>query len=289
MTRIVAFGNCQAEGLQRVLRIGLPGDDEVSYYSNNPRTGNMVEPETLLDAVRQADLIVFQPLRREYGALSEDSIREASRQTGAALAFPYIFNSGMAGLCWAPKARRRPTGRVFGEEAIVDLLRDGRSVDDVVEAYVGGEIDFELRRRFDRSLKVMRRRESSTEIKLCDYVERNYQTRKQFIGHNHPTTDLLVEVCRQIHSHTDLPIDMDALHGIEDENEAGLSTGRAPISPHDATALGYEFQPDEEWEQVGAGLIRRIADDFEADPASFDTDRDVAARRRETPQAMADR
>jgi hypothetical protein len=121
----------------------------------------------------------------------------------------------------------------------------------------------------------MRRRESTTEIKLAHYVEQNYQTKKQYLSHNHPTTDLVVEMCDQVRELAGVPVDMEKLRAIDDPNVVGLHPGRAPVSPYDAEVLGYEFGPDDDWEPRGTELVRRIAEEFEANPDSFDTDRDA--------------
>jgi hypothetical protein len=275
LKEIVAFGNCQARAFTDLLPMAVPdGDYKVSYYSNNQRTGGMVESEEILSAVGHADVLVFQPLRKEWGALSEDNIKEAAGRAEVALRFPYIFNSGISGVCCAPQAkvRAKAYGVIFGEKQVVDVLRAGATADDAVDAYVSGEIDFELRQRFDRCMTEMRRRESTTELKLADYVEQNYQKKKQYLSHNHPTTDLVVEMCDQVRRLAGLPVDMDKLRAIDDPNVVGLHPGRAPVSPYDAEVLGYEFGPDDDWEPRGTELVRRIAEEFEANPDSFDTD-----------------
>lgn len=260
LKRIVAFGNCQADALASFLRRALPATRySVSFYSNNSRTGNLRPEQEILGVVREADLLVFQPLDDQHGALSEARIRATVRSADAAVSFPYLFNSGICSLAHAPQALNHSYGFVFGEETIIGRLEQEASVRRIIDEYVEGLLDFSLRERFESCLVELERREKSTAIVLSGHIRRNYRHRRQFLTHNHPTTDLLVELCEQVRALTDLPIDLGALRRIEGENAAGLPFEEAPVSPHDAAILGYEFGHDPDWIERGADLIRQVA------------------------------
>ena len=139
----------------------------------------------------------------------------------------------------------------------------------IFDEYVEGSLDFGLLERFESCLVELERREKSTAIVLSGHIRQNYRRRRQFLTYSHPTTDLLVELCEQLRALTGLPIDLAALRRIEDENAAGLPGGRlqSPISPHDASILGYQFGRDPDWVERGAGLILRVA-------AAYDRERE---------------
>jgi hypothetical protein len=276
LKRIVTFGNCQADALASILRRVLPASSySLSFYSNNDRTGDLRPEQEILGAVRQADLLVYQPLDAQFGALSEANIRATARSADSAVSFSYLFNSGICSLgardLWcgsddgrvghAPEARQQSLGYIFGEETIVGRLEQGASVEAIFDEYVEGLLDFRLPERFERCLNELERREQSTAILLSGHIRRNYRRTRQFLTHNHPTTDLLVELCEQLRALTGLPIDLAALRRIEGENAAGLPGGRlqSPVSPHDVSILGYEFGHDPDWAERGAGLILRVA------------------------------
>ncbi len=262
--RIVTFGNCQADALASFLRRVLPATSySVSFYSNNARTGDLRPEQEILGAVREADLVVYQPLDDIHGALSEASVRATVRNADAAVSFVYLFNSGICSLIHVPQALDHPYGFIFGEETIIDRLEQGASVETAIDEYVEGSLDFGVSDRFESCLVELERREKSTKIKLAKYIRRNFRQRRQFLTHNHPTTDLLAELCVKLRALTDLPIDLAALLRIQGENAAGLPFDEAPVSPHDASILGYEFGHDPDWVERGTGLIRRIAADHD--------------------------
>jgi len=267
LQRIVTFGNCQAEALASFLRRVLPATSySISFYSNNSRTGDLRPEQEILGAVREADVVVYQPLDDIHGALSEASVRATVRSADAAVSFVYLFNSGICSLIHVPQALDHPYGFIFGEETIIDRLDQGASAETVIDEYVEGSLDFGVSERFESCLAELERREQSTKIKLAGFIHSNYRQRRQFLTHNHPSTDLLVELCVKLRALTDLPIDLAALLRIQGENAAGLPFDEAPVSPHDASTLGYEFGHDPDWVERGTGLIRRIAADYDGDP-----------------------
>ena len=284
LVRIVTFGNCQAQAVTSLLSRALPATRySLDFYSNNDLTGDLRPEHEILGAVREADLVVFQPLDESHGALSEASIRATVRNADSAISFPYAFNSGISSLGafqleraveWvghAPQTRPYPLGIAFGEDTIIGRLEQGASVETILDEYVEGSLDFGLLERFESCLVELERREKSTAIVLSGHIRENYRRKRQFLIYNHPTTDLLVELCEQLRAITDLPIDLAALRRIEDENAAGMPGGRlhSPISPHDASILGYEFGNDPDWVERGGGLILRMAAAYARDRESL--------------------
>jgi hypothetical protein len=273
--RVVAFGNCQAEAVKRVLDRTLPAGHRIEFFSNNWRTGTMRPVEDVLGAIAEADVVVFQPLKASHGPLSEESVRAAI--TGTPIAFPYLFNAGISGLCQS-LAPQRPMGvelrdvlgldglehgLVLGEEAIVARLQAGASRKSIIEEYGRGEIDFQLYRRFDACMSEIERREGGTEVKLAAFVRANHTRERLFHTHSHPTTPLLLELCGQLIELTGLRADLDPVRELGDDNLGRLGRGMAPVSPADVEAMGYEFPPDENWERLGARLIAQVANKFE--------------------------
>jgi hypothetical protein len=248
------FGNCQAAGVARLLTLaGVPA----TFLSNNPKTGRMKSPHEILSRLSGADVVVFQPLNNAHGILSEASVRRA---VDSPIAFPYIYNQGVAGLCHVRTSKRRPYGWVMGEGVILNRLRAGLSAEEVMDEYLTGRLHFGLQGRFERCMDEMARREKGTEIRLSQFIRAN-RTERLFLSHNHPTTAVLAEVCAQLKSLTGLAIDLRVLRSRE-HNLARLPTAHVTcaISPHDVAEVGYRFGADPDWAEVGSGVIRLLAE-----------------------------
>jgi hypothetical protein len=269
MTTIATFGNCQARGIASLLEILLPGSFERPIFlSNNDRTGRMKSPDEILSTLSAADLAIFQPLRRDHGPLSEANVRAALDDSVTLLAFPYIFNNGVAGFCYAHNARsKRSYGKIFGEKAVIERLEAGATGEALVGEYLQGELDLHVLERFDECMQRMAERERTNEITLSDFILDRYRDTRLFLMHNHPTTALYAEILRQLRELASLPIDVDSLisRARDEDNVAGHSyeSDSLPISPRDVEDLGYTFAPDPRWAEIGPTLIRVIADEWE--------------------------
>lgn len=267
MTKIVAFGNCQARGIGSLLEIFMPAAIEAPLFlSNNQRTDRMKSPDEILTRLNEADVAVFQPLKKDHGPLSEENVRAALDPSVTLVAFPYIFNSGIAGFCRAGRATSdKSYGKVFGEEVVLKRLEAGATGDELVEEYLEGELNLRVRQRFDHCMAQLAEREQTTEITLSEAILENYQDRRLLLMHNHPSTALYAEIIGQLKELTDLPIDIDALRSAEDENLAdhAYKTENCPVSPRDLADLGCTYPPHPDWRETGPALIHMIADEWE--------------------------
>ena len=280
-TRIVTFGNCQAEGLKRLLDRALPAGFRIEFFSNNWRTGAMRPASDILEAIAEADVVCFQPLKSSHGDLAEDNLRATIG--GECVSFPYLFNAGISGLAQtvrpqqkAAQDARSPTfadclgldvlehGLVYGEEAIVQRLQRGATPQSVISSFEEGEIDFRLPQRFAASVSELERRESSTQIKLAGFIRDVHTRERLFHMPSHPTTALFLELMRQLARIAGLPLDLDRVRELEDDDAAGLGRGMSPVSPADVAAMGYEFAPDRAWKNRGTRLINAVVAKFRA-------------------------
>jgi hypothetical protein len=253
---VLVVGGRQARALQRV--IGAAASEAgpaVTFMANRPNARAGREPEFVVRRLSRADVVVFQNQSPGLDALSLERVRAGT--DGPVITVPLIGNPAVAGLC-ATGGAGGP-GRVHGAEPVLELLQGGMAVDAVLAAYRAGEIDFDLPARFASAVRAMRRRDLESDVLLGEQVmERNRELRL-FLSHRDPATALLAEICGQVSELAGLGLDVEALRA-EDPGFAGLeSVDDCPISPHDAGALGYEFEPDPDWAERGAALITQLA------------------------------
>lgn len=145
-------------------------------------------------------------------------------------------------------------GEIFGKEAILSLSEKNIPKGEIISMYVNGEIDFNLKERFTKSLNIMREKELETNIKLADFIESKYKSKLLFLTHNHPSNYLFYELIRQLLKIVDLPIDDNALR----KNKATLPKTKCPITPYDKEKHGYDFDFDKSWLADGVTLIDLI-------------------------------
>ena len=254
---IIVFGNCQAGAIAEILKAGLPDSGyHVEALSNNARTGGMKSADEIISVIEKCDILIFQPLGENHGRLSEQNIRCKAANLDLLISYPYMFNSGMYSLSHAAKARDHDYGLIYGEEIIFDLL-EKQDLSSILKNYEQGRIDFRLEKRFQHCINGLRGRESSTDIKLSDFIFDKYKSEKLFLSHNHPATQLLQEVCRQIKEISGLPLSLDWID-VKNENIGRLPETNTPISPYDVEVHGYAFDFHENWFEKGKQLIELI-------------------------------
>ena len=174
--KIVTFGNCQGGQFHNILAQLLPKDDfELRYFSNNIRTGGVKSSDEILNAIKNCDILLYQPLGDNHNELSSKNLEMICE--GKKVSFPYIFNSGIYSLCHAPFVKKHESyGFIYGEEAIIKLLNAGVDIKGIIHRYKNGEINFNLESRYYNCLNEMKSREVMMDIKISDFIKNNSQS-----------------------------------------------------------------------------------------------------------------
>lgn len=243
--KIVCFGNCQANHLAAFLSKYLsPLDYIVKGYLNYRE---FFKPEEIYLAMKEADIIIYQPLKKSYTKLlSDKNIRKefAGKQL---LSFPFVYNSGIYALEY-------DTGIIIGEEVILKLYKSGKTKAQIIRDFVNDKIDFDLEKRFQKSLDIMKKKEKNTDIKLTEFIKNNYKTNKLFAMFMHPTNFLYLEIVRQVNELLCLGIDVKKK--MEVAEQEGVVT---VITPYELQKNGYtnEYYIDN-WRASGILIIDLI-------------------------------
>lgn len=254
---LVVFGNCQSATLTAMLRQHIDLEKySIRLLINNPRTGGFLGEEKTFEALSKSDILICQALGNKHGKLSINYLREFLYNRCKIIAFPYIFNSGISSLSYAPDSSKHSYGMIFGSEIIVRLIsKDG--LESTIEQFKQGMIDFSLLERFERCIDESRRREKTLDIKLTDYIIDNYQNSQLFITHNHTTKTLYKELIKQILEIID--VGRNSQHKRNDYREIPeqRDTGGG-YSPYDAMIHKYKFGYHSDWQERGIHLIKII-------------------------------
>ncbi|WP_345993136.1 WcbI family polysaccharide biosynthesis putative acetyltransferase [Sulfurimonas sp. HSL-1716] len=256
MKKIVVFGNCQAGQMALLMSHFLPQNEyEIINLSNNSRTGDMLLGEEILNIIRLADILVYQPLSSKHNELSDENIKKNIKHKSVSLTFPYIFNSGIYSMSHAPMAEGNSYGKIYGEEAIISLIQKQHTKNEILEKYMSGHIDFDLQNRFQESIDILVQKEYETDIKISDFIEQNYKKEKLFITHNHPTNIVFYEIIKKIFTILEIPFDQSKIKNCRVND---LFETNCPITPYDIESHGYQFVHHNNWLEKGIKLIDLI-------------------------------
>ena len=101
----------------------------------------------------------------------------------------------------------------------------------------------------------MRKREENIDLKLTDYILRNYKKNKLFLTHNHPSNLMFIEIIFQLGKIVGIDLSRDKLLGMDLPELPGTN---CPISPYDIKQHEYKFPFHQDWFETGSTLINKI-------------------------------
>jgi len=250
--RILFFGNCQAQVLSSWFGFDN-GDWDVQFESV---TSRFLQPtmttEEVFAALSGFDVLVTNPIMNERNGFYHLHLKEAMK--GETVFVPYVYVDGVFSLeisyeTWGEK--------IFGAECLSGQCVD-RDFAKVCEMFRSGEIGFNNRGRFERTLTEMAARELHCNVHVADIIRGIVRDRLPVSTHNHPSGFILGEMLRQIcrivggsHVH------------IESRNSSQLSYAGLPPSPRaftpfDVAALGLKYPHDDDWFEKGRHILERF-------------------------------
>jgi hypothetical protein len=248
--KIFVYANCQGTAFKTFLPM-IEAQVQVRHIENYRVLSGEVAVETFARDVEEADVIIYQPIGEQYGALSTaaNGLLSIARAGCQLLSFPYLYNDAL----W-PCIEN--DGTIINGSVIEDLLSAGASEDDVCAAYRNDELNFHFERRLENTLALLREREQETDVSICDFVIEHYQTNELFFTQNHPSTVLFLETIGQIAAKIwDRPTQLNANDFTP--NYVNLP-GRVPMSRFSIRdlRLTYQTEPDDGADEYFVELLK---------------------------------
>lgn len=249
--KIAFFGNCQLRTMADIFAV-LRDDIETSYFSNNSRTGNFLDQDIIHDALHRCDAIVYQHLDDRHGILSSSAMRR-NLSDKILVSVPYVFNSGLTVIGYAPMSPKNSFGEIFGAEEIYEILDHRESHDEVIGQIELGN-DLGSVARFSKCMSELKEREKNLDVKLHDFICEHYRDRLLMITHNHPTNKIMCHMIGAVSKIISTEIDDDKLDVFRNQDNGMIYTG-APYVPQDARRLGLGFGWHSDWKVKVAHLV----------------------------------
>jgi len=195
------IGNCQNYGVKFFLLHSQEFSDtfETKWYANWELIENQ-SPIPMKD-VQEADLFVYQPLRPEYGCYSTDPSIEGSivyyvNDNCIKLTHPYVFSSAFWPIVQAGQGKNQ--NRWFGNEPIDMLLNNGLNKSEIFDLFYKNKIDWKYKKRFEHSIQILKNKESITDMKISDFIEKNFKNQLLFLIPQHPTSIIFLNLANQV-------------------------------------------------------------------------------------------
>ena len=209
---IFIYSTCQGDAIAKIL---MDNDNVNRYfrickivrnYEYIKKSKHWIDDSNNLNALKNSDVLIYQPLDDIYGKNSTNQILKFIKPECIKISVPYVFNNSLTPIIvgnlgdttddWSRlDAHIR---HIKNTDPIDNLISIGIKRDEILRMYDSDTIDWKYNERNTFMMSYLRNKEKLTDIKICDYIEENFKTKKLFAYYSHPTSDLLVYIINQI-------------------------------------------------------------------------------------------
>lgn len=242
---IVLIGNCQLDRLQYILMAS--GFSNLKYYSNTSKLDNNFDVENVLNACKNADLVISQPIIEKTNPLNYEVLASANKNT---IFVPYIFIDGYFSL----SSSDINSNKIYGEECL-DTKLIQHDFGFILESFKKGNLDFNLKSRLSNSIQELKNREDLCQIIISDVIEQQILEIPLLISHNHPSPYLFDIFVSRIFDLLETKYKPFNLQSAAQRIEYVFGTGSSVYSVYDAKALNSRNAFDDQWFNIGHMLL----------------------------------
>ena len=198
---LIFYGNCQANALSSIFAADatITADFSVHYLASfDDRLPGTSEIAPSVVASTAVLFEQYDPVQFPHRALLP--------ATSVTITFPSVdFN-----LVWplagrnifndAPTPERLWGTFPYGDRVIIDSVKSGCSVDEVLQAYASTAVDRlpNLDRFAELEWGRLGARDAKCDVKMADFVESQFRSMNLFWCLNHPTLETLGELCMRV-------------------------------------------------------------------------------------------
>jgi len=193
------IGNCQTGGVIHYLLKSEQFSQtyETKIYANWELIAN--NTSIPMPDIQSADLFVYQPLRPVHGCYSTDpnvdgSIGYYVKDSCIKISFPYVYSSAM----WPIVQVKERENRWWGGEVIDELVSQGMNYNEIISLFLENKIDWKYKTRFENSINILKQKETITDIKVSEFIEKNLKDNLLFLIPHHPTSIIFFNMANQV-------------------------------------------------------------------------------------------
>jgi hypothetical protein len=88
--------------------------------------------------------------------------------------------------------------KFLNDSIIIEYIRNSYTLDEILNKYDNYEIDFKYEERFTECINILKEKESICDIKVVNFILKNYKNIELFITPNHPASCILAFISNEI-------------------------------------------------------------------------------------------
>ena len=246
---VLLHGNCHLDVIEEYLRSSRNFLEKYSIYPN-PRIC-MNDSKTILTTVLQnIDLWIHEDIQDNNGYsyyLSDNYLRNQMQETVEEITIPHLFGAGKAFFPHSEVNRNNASlsnGKdkngmfPYADLLIEQCVEKGLSADETVQFCMGENciIEKDILENFNYFMDKIQQREKSWDIKIYDFIVRNYKVKKLFYDMGHPTNVILEYIAYEILDRLEIKDLLSA--------DIRLDYHEVPVYPAICKVLGLEWRDE---------------------------------------------
>ena len=200
--KVLLYGNCQLTiGLYSYLKncttLRLDIDTWTSYIFIRDKLN------LNLEKIFNYDIFIYQPINDSYGIYSSNHLLSLLNKNCIKIGIPFIYIDSFFPLISKNDAHEIDggdgynNGKILNEDIILDLKKYNTK-QEIISLYKDNKIDFNYKNRFLENIKRMRCKEKICDVKVVDFILKNYKIYKLMYLHVHPDKRILDHIAKQV-------------------------------------------------------------------------------------------
>uniref|UniRef100_A0A6C0J621 Polysaccharide biosynthesis enzyme WcbI domain-containing protein n=1 Tax=viral metagenome TaxID=1070528 RepID=A0A6C0J621_9ZZZZ len=200
-----------------------------------------------LKFIKNADILIYQPLNEKHKKFSTNNILKLIKTTCKTISFPYIYNNSFYPIKGPTEINQSHFGKhchiIFdNSECITNLIDKKLNLDEILKLYQENKINFNYEKRYNNTINILENREKVCDIKIIDFIKKNFTKERLFLLENHPTSIIFINITNQILKILNIKELKILEYGINDCNLSGY----IPLDISSKNYFNYEFEIDKD-------------------------------------------
>ena len=166
--KCIFYGNCQVIIFiyQSLLTCPEFTNEYDCFTYGNVSRDNITRIDFNINHFNQCDLLIYQPLGDHHGVYGTNSVKKLLKKDCKLIAFPYIYNSALYTVYWERASEEKNRGWSLGTiincgfRHIIQLIISGKTIDQILDLYDKGEIDFYFEERMDVCIEYLQKKKN---------------------------------------------------------------------------------------------------------------------------------
>lgn len=244
---ILIYSNCQGNHISLLNKLNIFSKYfKFTYIANYvPFTNDIIEE--LNSLIPKLDILIYQPIRYSgIGSQQKYILNKINKTHVMTITLTYLYCDWywIFGTSWKHTISFMDSykNKTILKEEIGNIIHD---------------IDFKLEERMEKSFEIFKEKEQHLDIKLLDFIKKNYKYKRLFFTKNHVTKPVIIFILNEFLKLTNINIQ------ISDDFDIGVYNSYIfqPISKYVKEILNLEFQEDPEGDQFYIDFFYDVIND----------------------------